>query len=70
MAKRIRRILLDSSIYGAASEDEATFPVESIQYWDVVYSKALFTIFRKLEIFGCGPSKTSFQTRRTICAEN
>jgi predicted nucleic acid-binding protein len=53
--RRIRRVLVDSSVYGAAIEDEASYPVETERYWDTVYSKALLRISKKLEIFGCPP---------------
>jgi predicted nucleic acid-binding protein len=53
--RRIRRVLLDSSVYGAAIEDEARYPVETHRYWDTVYSKALLRMSKKIEIFGCPP---------------
>lgn len=52
--RRIRRVLVDSSVYGAAIEDEASYSVETDRYWDTVYSKA-FMRMSKLEIFGCSP---------------
>ncbi len=52
---RIRRILVDSSVFGAAIEDEASYSVESDQYWDIVYSKALLRSGKRFEIFGCPP---------------
>lgn len=53
--RKIRRVLVDSSVYGAAIEDEARYSVDSDEYWDVVYSKALFRASERLEIFGCLP---------------
>jgi hypothetical protein len=53
--RRIRRVLVDSSVYGAAIEDEANYPVETDHYWDTVYSKALLRMSSRLEIFGCPP---------------
>jgi predicted nucleic acid-binding protein len=46
---------LDSSVYGAAIEDEASYPVETDQYWDIVYSKALLRMSNKVRLFGCPP---------------
>jgi predicted nucleic acid-binding protein len=51
----IQRVLLDSSVYGAAMEDEGSYPVETDRYWDTVYCKALLRMSKKLEIFGCPP---------------
>ena len=34
--RKIRRVLVDSSVYGAAIEDEARYSVDSDEYWDVV----------------------------------
>ena len=45
--------MLDSSVYGAAIEDEASYEAETDRYWDTVYSKALLRMSKKLEIFGC-----------------
>ncbi len=53
--RRIRRVLVDSSVYGAAIEDEASYPAETDRYWDAVYSKALLRMSKNLEIFGCPP---------------
>ncbi len=53
--RKIRRVLADSSVYGAAIEDEASYSVETDRYWDTVYSKALLRMSKKLEIFGCQP---------------
>lgn len=53
--RAIRKILVDSSVYGAALEHEAGYPVETEQYWDTVCSKALLRMSNKLEIFGCRP---------------
>ncbi len=53
--RKIRRVLVDSSVYGAAIEDEASYSVETDRYWDTVYSKALLRMSKKLEIFGCRP---------------
>lgn len=46
---------MDSSVYGAAIEDEASYAVDTDRYWDTVYSKALLRMPKKLEIFGCPP---------------
>ena len=46
--------MLDSSVYGAAVEDEGSYEPDTHRYWDTVYSKALLRM-RKLEIFGCPP---------------
>lgn len=53
--RRTWRLLVDSSVYGAAIENEASFPVETDHYWDTVYSKALLRMSKRLEIFGCQP---------------
>jgi len=55
--RAVRRILVDSSVYGVAIEDEASYQVETDRYWDTVYSKALFRMSKRLEIFGCPPVK-------------
>lgn len=53
--RRKLNVLVDSSVYGAAIEDEAQYSVDSIQYWDIVYSKALLRSSRRVQIFGCPP---------------
>ena len=70
--RRVRRILLDSSVYGAAIEDEASYEPDTDRYWDTVYSKALLRI-PKLEIFGCPPieeelSEAPEQIRKKLLA--
>lgn len=59
--RRIRRVLVDSSVYGAAIEDEASYSVETDRYWDTVYSKALLRMSERLEIFGCEPIETELK---------
>ncbi len=48
-------MLVDSSVYGAAIEDEARYPPDSQAYWDIVYSKALFRLQAKISVYGCKP---------------
>ncbi len=42
-------------MYGAAIEEETRYSVESDDYWDIVYSKALLRITKRIEIFSCEP---------------
>ncbi len=53
--KRIRLILVDSSVYGAAIEEESDYHPYTRQYWDTVYSRALFRVGLRLQIFSCEP---------------
>jgi len=53
--RTLRRVLLDSSVYGAAIEDEASYEPDTDRYWDTVYSKTLLRMSNKLKIYGCPP---------------
>lgn len=55
LAKRPLKVLVDSSVYGAAIEDEERYPSDSQLYWDVVYPKALLRLQTKISIYGCKP---------------
>lgn len=55
LVKSKRRVLLDSSVYGAMIDYERRYPVDSKEHWDIVYSKAIMNLLRRLEFYGCGP---------------
>jgi predicted nucleic acid-binding protein len=71
--RTVRTVLLDSSVYGAAVEDEGSYEPDTDRYWDTVYSKALLRMRKKLEIFGCPPveeelSEAPEQIRKKLLA--
>jgi predicted nucleic acid-binding protein len=67
--KRIRRILVDSSVYGAAIEDESEYHPRTREYWDAVYSRALFRLGHRLEMFGCEPISVELKKAPEILRE-
>ena len=54
MAK-IKRVILDSNIFGGAIEDEGDYDLSSFEYWEIVSSKAVFRLVGKLTVYGCPP---------------
>jgi len=59
--RRIRRIMLDSSVYGAAIEDEERYSPDSERFWDIIYSKALFRLREKIDFHGCLPIESELK---------
>ena len=53
--RRIKRIVLDSSVYGAMIEDEERYSPDSERFWDITFSKALFRLREKISFYGCLP---------------
>lgn len=54
MAK-IKRVILDSNIFGGAVEHEGDYDPRSFEYWEIVSSKAVFRLVGKLTVYGCPP---------------
>ena len=54
MAK-IKRIIFDSNIFGAAIEDETDYDPRSFEYREILSTKALFRLLGKITVYGCPP---------------
>ncbi len=52
---KIKRVVFDSNIFGAAIEDEDDYDPRSFEYWEIVSTKALFRLLGKLTVYGCPP---------------
>lgn len=52
---KIKRVLLDSNIFGVAIEDEDDYDPRSFEYWEILSAKAIFKVIGKITLYGCPP---------------
>lgn len=52
---KIKRIIFDSNIFGAAIEDETDYDPRSFEYWEILSTKALLGLLGKITVHGCPP---------------
>jgi predicted nucleic acid-binding protein len=50
---KLRRVLLDSNIFGVAIDDEDDYDPRSFEYWEILSVKTIFKIIGRITLCGC-----------------